>query len=52
MKVWFEIYPRYRKVGVITDVFCDYLELKEVESGEYFIRHWSKCEIIKQNGKN
>ena len=46
--VWFEISDRYRKTGFVTDVYGNYVEVKEKESGEYFIRHVQRIEIIKR----
>lgn len=47
MKAWFNIKPLYKKVGVITDVYSDYIELKETETNEYYIRHIDDIEVIK-----
>ena len=46
MKAWFEIKPLQKKVGIITDIYLDYYELKCIESGNYYIKHKSLVEII------
>ena len=50
MKAWFKISELRNKIGIITDYFIDYIELKDIESGECYIVHESKVKLI-LNGK-
>ena len=47
MKVWYQVSELRRLVGIITDVYVNYLEIKDIKTGEYFILHESKVELIK-----
>ena len=47
MKAWFKISELQSKVGIITDYFAEYIELKEVERGNYYIVYESKVTLIK-----
>lgn len=47
LKAWFSISNLQKKVGVITDRFGDYIELKEVQRGDYYIKHESEVTLIK-----
>ncbi len=49
MKVWYEVHELRRLIGIPTDYFIDYIELKDERSGEYIIVHESKVELIKEN---
>lgn len=44
---WFKVKERQMKVGRIIDTFLNYIELQEIERGEYYIRHINEIEIIK-----
>ena len=46
MKAWFSPGELRNLVGIITDYYIDYIELKEIRTGEYFLIHESKVEII------
>ena len=46
MEAWFKISELRSKVGIITDHYENYIELKDIDTGEYFIVHESKVEII------
>lgn len=46
MLAWFKISELQSKVGIITDYFVNYIELKEIERGNYYIVHESKVNII------
>ena len=46
MKVWYEISKLKKRIGIITDVFLDYYEIKDMETGQYIIRHITKVEHI------
>lgn len=49
MKAWYPVKPyekSHNKVGIITDIFYNYVELQDVETKEYYIRHISLIEII------
>ena len=46
MKAWFQISELRNKVGIITDHFINYIELKDIKSGEYYIVHESKVKLI------
>lgn len=50
IKVWYEIRPLSRRVGYITDYYMDYVEVKDKDTGQYFIKHESKI-IIKDDSK-
>jgi hypothetical protein len=43
MKVWFPVSTHQMKVGIVTDVFSDWIEVQEVESGQYYIKPFNKC---------
>lgn len=47
MKVWFKVSELRSRVGIITDYYGDYMELKNIETGEYHIVHKGKVELIK-----
>lgn len=47
MKAWYEDKPLRKRIGLITDTFGEYIELKDLETGKYVIRHISKVELIK-----
>ena len=47
MKAWFKLNELRSKVSIITDYFIDYIELRCVDTGLYYIIHESKVEIIK-----
>lgn len=47
MKAWFQVSELKRRVGIITDYYGDYIELKNIETGEYCIVHKNKVELIK-----
>lgn len=46
MKVWFKISQLQSKVEIVTDVFCDYIEVLNVEDNTYHIVHESKITMI------
>jgi len=46
MKAWFKTGELRSLVGIITDYYVDYIELKEIRTGEYFIVHESEVKII------
>jgi len=46
MKAWFKIHELRSKVGIITDYFINYIELKDVDTGLYHIVHESKVTLI------
>ncbi len=46
MLAWFNVSELRKRVGIITDYFVDYIELKEIKTGEYYIVHESKVKII------
>jgi hypothetical protein len=46
MKVWYEKSHLKKRIGIITDIFTDYIEMRDLESGEYVIRHITKIEMI------
>jgi hypothetical protein len=46
MKAWFPLGKLQNKVGIITDVFTDYVELFEPERKQWYIVHISKIQII------
>jgi hypothetical protein len=51
MKAWFRVSELQNKIGIITDYFVDYIELKEVERGEYYIVHESKVKLIESGNE-
>jgi hypothetical protein len=51
MDAWFDISELQSKVGTITDRFNDYIELKEVDRGEYYIVHERHVRIILNTNK-
>ncbi len=52
VKVWFEIKELQNKVGVITDLYGNYIEVYCEEIQDYYIRHIDKIEIIKKQFNN
>lgn len=50
-KVKFKNENSQDKEGIVTDTFGNFVELKEIELGDYYIRHVNDIEIIgtKQN---
>jgi hypothetical protein len=46
-KAWYEIRELRKKVGIITDFYCEYIELKDIKTGEYHLIHEDKVELIK-----
>ena len=49
MKAWFKISELQSKVGIITDHFAEYIELKEVERGKYYIVHEDNVTLINKD---
>lgn len=47
IKAWFKISELRSKIGIITDYFIDYIELKDIETGIYYIIYENKVTIIK-----
>ena len=48
MEAWYKVHELINKVGIITDYYCEYIELKDVRTGEYHIVHESKVKLIKE----
>lgn len=46
MKAWFEVKKLKKRVGIITDYFQNYIELRCVETNEYYIVHEDKVKFI------
>ena len=46
IKAWYKSGMLRMRIGVITDTYCDYYELKDMETGEYVIKHKTDCELI------
>jgi hypothetical protein len=46
MKAWFPIGKLQNKVGIITDIFSDYVEIFEPERKEWYIVCISEIQII------
>jgi hypothetical protein len=46
MKAWFPIGKLQNKVGIITDIYSDYVEVFEQERKEYYIIHVSEIILI------
>lgn len=47
MEAWFKISELRSKVGKITDYFVNYIELRDIDTGKYYIIHESKVTFIK-----
>lgn len=45
-EAWFKVSELRSKVGVITDIYLDYIELQDIDTKEYYIVHKSKVKII------
>jgi hypothetical protein len=47
MNFWYLVNPRRYKVGKLINVYANYVELQDIESGEYIIVHESKIENMR-----
>ena len=45
MKCWFYISSLQKKIGFITDIFGNYVEVFEPERQKYYIVHYTKIEL-------
>ena len=41
MKFWYQVHKLRHRVGIITDYYGLYVELMDLETGEYVIKHWT-----------
>lgn len=48
MTFWYKVNKLQNRIGQLVDTFDEYLELQDMESGEYVIKHYTDCEIIKK----
>ena len=46
IKVWYKAGILRHRVGIITDLFLNYVELKDIEDDNYIIKHISEIEFI------
>lgn len=46
MKVWYQAGNLKKRIGIITDQYLGYFELKDTETGEYVIKHLKDLEPI------
>jgi ferredoxin-fold anticodon binding domain-containing protein len=46
MKAWFPIHSHKNHVGEITDIFDEYVELRDTETGKYVIVKFNLITII------
>ena len=46
MKFWYKVNKLRSRIGEITDYYGLYVEIRDLESGEYVIIHWTLIEPI------
>jgi hypothetical protein len=46
MKAWYQSGNLRKRIGEIKDYFDEYVELIDLETGEYVIKHYTEIEII------
>lgn len=39
LKAWFKVSELRQKVGIITDYYLNHIELKDIDTGKYYVVH-------------
>jgi len=47
MEAWYKVSELRSLVGIITDYYCEYIELKDIRTNEYIIVHEDKVKLTK-----